>query len=232
MQPKHGCCLIQFFVDLIVRICYNRYELYGRCVVVIMSQTENVSYIMDQQHGYISSKDARSHGVENKTLQRMASNGLIERVAHGLYVGAEIFPDPFYIAQYRCPKGIFSHETALYLHEISDRVPLRLMMTIPSGWNSKLLTDESMRFFYCEPERMQIGVEEIETSLGAKVNVYDIERTLCDCLRYIDKLERDMVLTALKRYVKGDACDSAKLLKYATEFKIRDIVYRYLEVLV
>ena len=197
-----------------------------------MSQAENVSYIMEQQHGYISSKDARNHGVDNKALQRMESNGLIERVAHGLYIGAETFPDPFYIVQYRCPKGIFSHETALYLHDYCDRVPLQLMMTIPSGWNTKLLTNENMRFFYCEPERMQFGIEEVVTSSGVKVNVYDIERTLCDCLRYIDKLERDLVLTAIKRYVKGHDRDNAKLLKYATEFKIRDVVYRYLEVLV
>jgi len=197
-----------------------------------MSQAENVSYIMEQQHGYISSKDARNHGVDNKALQRMESSGLIERVAHGLYMDAEIFPDLFYITQYRCPKGVFSHETALYLHDFSDRVPLKLMMTIPSGWNTKLLTDANMRFFYCEPERMQFGVEKVETSLGVKVNVYDIERTLCDCLRYIDKLERDLVLSALKRYIKDYARDGAKLLRYATEFKIRDVVYRYLEVLV
>jgi len=194
--------------------------------------TDNVSYIMEQQHGYISSKEARNNGVDNKTLQRMADDGIIERVAHGLYVGADVFHDPFFIAQYRCPKGVFSHETALYLHDLSDRVPLRLMMTIPSGWNTRLLTDDGMRFFYCDPDRMWFGVEEIETSLGVKVFVYDIERTLCDCLRYIDKLERDMVLTALKHYVRSGTRDNAKLLKYATEFKIRDIVYRYLEVMV
>jgi len=197
-----------------------------------VSQTENVSYIMEQQRGYISSRDARNHGVDNKALQRMASSGLIERVAHGLYVGAEIFPDPFYIAQYRCPKGIFSHETALFLHHLSDRDPLRLMMTIPSGWNTKLLTDENMRFFYIEPERLKLGACEVETASGMKVITYDVERTLCDCLRYIDKLDRDMVLIALRRYVKSDIRDNAKFLKYASKFGIRDTVFRYLEVLV
>jgi len=187
---------------------------------------------MEQQHGYISSKDARSHGVDNKALQRMADNGLIERVAHGLYVSADTFPDRYYIAQYRCPKGVFSHETSLFLHDLSDRDPIRLMMTIPSGWNTKLLTDESMRFFYVEPERLKLGACEVDTPSGVKVISYNVERTLCDCLRYINKLDRDMVLNALRRYVKGDARDSAKLLRYASEFGVRDIVYRYLEVLV
>jgi predicted transcriptional regulator of viral defense system len=196
-----------------------------------MNAYENVSYVMEQQRGYLSSKDARSFGIDNKTLQRMASSGKIERVAHGLYIDSEVFPDPFFVAQYRCPKGIFSHETALYLHDLSDRNPLRLMMTIPSGWNSKLLSDKNMMFFYSEPERMNLGISEIETPSGAMVIAYDIERTLCDCFRNIEKLDRDLVLIALKRYVKMNTRDNAKLLEYANAFKIRDIIYRYLEVL-
>ena len=196
-----------------------------------MNTYENVSFVMEQQRGYLSSKDARSFGIDNKTLQRMASSGKIERIAHGLYIDSEVFPDPFYVAQYRCPKGVFSHETALFLHELSDRNPLRLMMTIPSGWNSRLLADKNMVFFYSEPEQMNLGISEIETPSGVMVIAYDIERTLCDCLRNIEKLDRDLVLTALKRYVKMNTRDNAKLLEYANAFKIRDVVYRYLEVL-
>ena len=197
-----------------------------------MSLHENISYVMEQQRGYITSKDARSIGVDNKTLQRMASSGAIDRVAHGLYADADVFPDPFYIAQYRCPKAVFSHETALFLHDLSDRNPLKLMMTIPSGWNTKLLKDKGMLFFYCDPERMNYGLCEVETPSGVMVNIYDVERTLCDCLRSIERLDRDLVLTGLKRYVKKSDRDNTKLLDYATVFKIRDIVYRYLEVMV
>ncbi|MCL2663569.1 MAG: type IV toxin-antitoxin system AbiEi family antitoxin domain-containing protein, partial [Oscillospiraceae bacterium] len=196
-----------------------------------MNSFENVSYVMEQHRGYLSSKDARSFGIDNKTLQRMASSGKIERVAHGLYVDSEVFPDPFFVAQYRCPKGVFSHETALFLHDLSDRNPLRLMMTIPSGWNSKLLSDKNMMFFYSEPERMNLGISEVETPSGAMVIAYDIERTLCDCLRSIEKLDRDLVITAIKQYVRRNIRDNAKLLEYATVFKVRDVVYRYLEVL-
>ena len=89
-----------------------------------------------------------------------------------------------------------------------------------------------MLFFYSEPKRMMYGACETETPSGVKVSVYDTERTLCDCLRSIDRLDRDLVLTALKRYVKRNDRDSAKLLEYATVLKIRDMVYRYLEVLV
>ena len=197
-----------------------------------MNTHDKVLTLIEQNSGYLTAKSARESGVDNKMLQRMAERGLIERAAHGLYVGADVFPDPFFIAQYRCPKGIFSHETALFLHDLSDRNPLRIMMTIPAGWNSKLLSDDNMFFFYSAPKNMGLGICDVETPSGAKLRAYNIERTLCDCLRYIDKLDRDLVLTALKQYAKHKERDSSKLLEYASILRVRDIVYRYLEVLI
>ena len=197
-----------------------------------MQAAEQVYALMKERGGYLTMREARENGIENKTMQRMTDSGLIGRVAYGLYADVDIFPDPFFVAQYRCPKGVFSNETALFLHDLSDRDPLRLMMTIPSGWNTKLLTDVTILFFYSSPKKMELGVCETETASGMKVKVYNAERTLCDCLKNIDRLDRDLVLTALKRYIKGGDRDSAKLLEYAAALKIRDMVYRYLEVLV
>ncbi|MCL2604545.1 MAG: hypothetical protein FWD90_08700 [Defluviitaleaceae bacterium] len=197
-----------------------------------METVDKVFALLKEHNGYLTTKETRKNGIKNKTMQRMADNGLIERAAHGLYVGTDIFPDPFFVAQYRCPKGVFSNETALFLHDLSDRDPLRMMMTIPSGWNSKLLTDDGILFFYNSPKMMELGICETETPSGMKVNAYDAERTLCDCLKHIEKLDRDLVLTALKKYIKSGERDNAKLLEYATALKIRDMVYRYLEVLV
>lgn len=196
-----------------------------------MDKIDRVLTLMEQNKGYLTSKEAKQNGVENKVLQRMVEREIIERAAHGLYVEANAFLDPFFVAQHRVPKGVFSHETALFLHDLNDRDPLRLMMTIPAGWSSQLLTDESMFFFYSRPKRMALGICGVETPFGVQVSAYDVERTLCDCLKHIDKLDRDLVLTALKRYLKSGHRDNAKLLEYATAIKIRDEVYRYLEVL-
>ena len=100
-----------------------------------MSTTEKVYALMRGHGGYLTTKEARENGIESKAMQRMADRGLIERVAHGLYVGTDIFPDPFYVAQYRCPKGVFSNETALFLHDLSEGSPFR---TSSRCWNGSL----------------------------------------------------------------------------------------------
>jgi predicted transcriptional regulator of viral defense system len=196
-----------------------------------MNTVEKVCELLKERGGYLRTKDAGENGLSNKAMQRMAERGLIERVTHGLYIGIDTIPDPFFIAQYRCPQGVFSHETALFFHDLSDRNPLKLMMTIPTGWNTRLLASNDAMIFYSKPEYAKLGVVEAITPYGRAVAVYDAARTICDCLRNADRLDRDWVLTALKRHLKEPSCDKAKLLEYAALFKIRDMVYRYLEVL-
>jgi len=196
-----------------------------------MRQEDTVLELLKNNKGYLTAKTARENGVSTSTLKRMAERGVIDRAAHGLYVSADVIPDPYFVAQYRCPKGVFSHETALYFNDLSDRTPFQLMMTIPSGWNTRLLSDGDMMIFYSKPKYAKMGAEETVTPYGESVMVYDTERTLCDCLRNVDKLDKDLVLTALKRYMKDPASDKAKLLEYAAAFKIHDIVLRYMEVL-
>ena len=194
-------------------------------------QHKHIMTLLKSNQGYLTTRAAREQGVSNVTLHRMVSRGELIRLAQGLYAAPDIIPDPYYIAQYRCPQGVFSHETALFLHDLSDRTPLQLMMTIPTGGNTRLLTDPGMVFFYGKPALMELGSQKMSTPYGLPIIAYNEERTLCDCLRAANKLDKDLVLTALKRYMKNPESNKAQLLDYAEIFNIRDVVRRYLEVL-
>lgn len=170
-------------------------------------------------------------GIANKHLQRMHEDNLIERIAPGLYLHPNMMADEYYIAQYRCRKGVFSHETALYFHELSDRTPLRLIMTVPSGYNSRILQDNKYQFFYCKKSLWDLGIIKMKSPYGNEIVLYDIERTLCDCYRKKDKLDNDLCLSALKQYMKRSDKDFAKLLLYAERFGIRELIYQYMEAL-
>lgn len=193
----------------------------------------NIENLLKKNNGIIKASDAKLFGIDNKVLQRQVSYGTLERVAFGLYISSETFPDEYFIAQYRCPKGIYSYETALYFHDLSDRVPMKLTMTIPSGYNTKLLLEkEYYQFYYCKKELYEVGIVTVKTIYGNDVTVYDVERTLCECIKKVALLDKDMVLTALKRYMSDARRDLSKLLKYAELFKVKDIMKQYMEVLV
>ena len=185
-----------------------------------------------KEQGIFTAAEAREAGIDNKKLQRSTASGKLERVSRGLYMGATAFEDEYFLAQYRCGKGIFSHETALFLHGLSDRTPLRLMLTIPAGFNSTLLKDKvHYKFFYSRPAIYDLGIITMPSPYDHPVKVYDKERTLCDCLKKMDKLDKDLVLTAVRMYMGTKGNDYAKLLRYAELLKVKDLVRQYMEVL-
>jgi len=198
-----------------------------------MTQKDIVIELLKENNGILTSGEAKEAGVAYKTLQRMYQSGEIEKLEQGLYMDPDQMEDEYFLAQYRCKKGIFSHETALYFHDLTDRTPFQMMLTIPSGYNTRLLKEkEKYKFFYSSKKLHSIGEITMETPFGHQVHVYDKERTICDCLKRKDQLDVDIVTEAVKRYMKTTGADYTKLLKYAEIFNIKDMVRKYMEVLI
>lgn len=198
-----------------------------------MTDEKKIYELLQENSGIITSREVREAEIEYKVIQRMHHDGKLEKLTHGLYGEPALLEDPYYITQYRCPSCIFSHETALFFHALSDRTPEQLMITIPSGHNTRLLHDrERYKFFYVASCLHEIGVMTMSTVYGRDVRVYDLERTICDSLKRRDQLDRDIVNEAVKRYVRSSQADFTKLLHTAELFNIRDTVRTYLEILI
>ena len=196
-----------------------------------MDDIQKVEKLLKKNNGVIETYQVEDLGINNKVLTRMIERGLIERVARGTYIGADTFEDEYFITQAICKKGIFSHETALYFHDLCDRTPIRYQLTIPSYYNTKLLKNKNYQFFYLKEELYEIGIVEMKTPYGNKVKVYDLERTICDIIRNKKKIEIALFTDAMKIYADRKDRDSIKLHKYAKIFNIEDELRKYLEVL-
>jgi predicted transcriptional regulator of viral defense system len=181
-------------------------------------------------NGMISAEEAKQNSIDLKRLQRLEMDGELERVALGLYLHKDYIVDPFYLAQYRSSKSVFSHATALYLHRLSDENPSIITMTVPSDWNTQLLKEKDLyKFYYYKEEIWKLGQEEIESPYGHMIMVYDKERTLCDCIVNIDEIGRDIVIKGIKEYMGNK--EYRDLYKYAEIFNIKEKVETYVEVL-
>ena len=66
---------------------------------------------------------------------------------------------------------------------------------------------------------------------GNEINMYDLERTICDLVRNRNDFEIQDFNNALKSYVKRKDKNITKLFEYATLFKIENVLRKYMEVL-
>lgn len=196
-----------------------------------MEDIKKVEKLLKKNNGVIETYQVEEMGINNKILTRMIEKGVIERVARGVYIGEDTLEDKYFITQAICKKGIFSHETALYFHDLCDRTPIKYQLTIPSYYNTKLLKDKNYEFFYIKEDLYDVGITEIKSPYGNKIRVYDLERTICDIIRNKKRIEIALFTDAMKRYAKRKDRNSIKLHKYAKLFNIEDDLRKYLEVL-
>jgi len=136
-----------------------------------------------------------------------------------------------FLLQYRFGKGIFSHETALYLHGMTDRTPARFTMTFPWGYNAASLKGENVKVKRTIKDLYMLGITELPSPAGNIIRAYDIERTLCDIVRGKGACETSVVNQAMKSYAQSKGKDIQKLMVYAEKLRVKARVLNYMEVL-
>ena len=196
-----------------------------------MTNRETVEQILRSSvDGTITAAQITQAGLHRSVLQTLVDDGVLSRFGRGLYVRNDMWEDDFYLLQRKYSRGIYSHETALYLLGYSDRTPARYTMTFPRGYNAVSLKEENVIIRRVVPENYDLGITEIKSPSGNPIHVYDLERTLCDILRGSGS-DIQIVNDAMKHYAVSKSKNVPKLLRYADHLRVKSKVLRYMEVL-
>ncbi len=196
-----------------------------------MTDKKRIKELLEESpDGIITAERVTAAGLHRSVLWELVEKGELRRFGRGLYVRNSVWEDDFYLLQQKYGRGIYSHDTALYLLGYSDRTPARYTMTFPKGYNSPSLKQELINIKRVVPENYSFGVIELQSPCGNLIRVYDLERTLCDILRGSGS-DIQIVLAAMKKYAAFKGKDIYKLMQYANQLHVRPKVLRYLQVL-
>lgn len=196
-----------------------------------MTGYDKLDELLKRENGIIRVRTAREHGIHHSYIQNYENMGKIERVSRGIYIAADTMEDKMYILNLQRNKIVYSHETALFLHGLTDRDPLSYDVTVPTGYNTKNLINEGITVYSIQSDLYSLGKIEVKTLFGNKVRCYDLERTICDILRSRNKADKYVMLDAIKRYSRLKEKNLNRLMNYAEKFNIKRIVKTYMEVL-
>ena len=196
-----------------------------------MSYEQKVLQKIQDNNGIITANDVRIMKIPRYVLSRMVEKGLIEREKHGLYILPSIWGDEYYNLIFSSKNVVFSHATALYLHNFCERVPLIYDITAVNGYNASLRKKDNVMLYTVNRELFELGKIEIKSPQGKIIPVYDIERSLCDIVKDKDKQDIEVIKYAYKSYIKDPKKNIYKLMEYAKKLKVEDEVNSYLEVL-
>jgi predicted transcriptional regulator of viral defense system len=196
-----------------------------------LTNAEKLEAMLVKNKGVLFTKDAVSSGIPNVCLTEFVRQGKLERIEYGAYVTPDSLADTMYILQQRRGKIIYSHDTALFLHDLTDRDPLSYCVTVPTGYNTKKLCGDGLLVFSIKKELYELGVTIAQTPFGRSIRTYSMERTICDLIRSRSKMDIAILTDALKRYVRRKNKNIPLLMQYAEIFHVDKPIRGYLEVL-
>ena len=131
------------------------------------------------QDGHFTTAQAAESGYSPQLLAKYMQNGRIQRIRRGIYrlvhFPAGEYEDLVVFWLWSEQMGVFSHETALFLHGLSDILAGQIHMTLPAPWK--------LRRFRI-PQRLILYFNELseeEYTWSGNVPVTTPTRTLCDC---------------------------------------------------
>ena len=188
-----------------------------------MDAKETIKALLEaSEDGTITAEQVTQAGLHRSVLQELVKSGELYRFGRGLYVRSGIWEDELYLLQRKYGRGIYSMETALYLHGYSDRTPAQYTMTFPKGYNTPSLKQENVTIKWVQQLNYPLGIIEIPSPCGNPIRVYDLERTLCDLLRGSGG-DIQIINPAMKRYVVSKDRDIHKLLQYAQQLRVQPL---------
>jgi hypothetical protein len=184
----------------------------------------------EDNDGLLNFNQVKELGLSYYTLNLMLANKEVSSDERGLYSLPDVYIDEWFAIQHRFPKGIFSLDSALWLHGLSLTVPFQFTLSFPYGTNTKNLKQNNilpivLRSYY------DIGVDRLERQPNQIISVYSKERTLVESLRPIYKMDIQLISSAFQMYFKENKYNLDELYYYGKLFKVTSKLQSYIEVL-
>lgn len=183
----------------------------------------NVEALFTKYNYVMTAAQLKEEGVYHANIINLLHDGIIEKVKRGYYHyirnehGSEIL-----IINKLFPDAVLCMETALFYYGYSDRNPAEWNLAI-DRIVSKGRTEIDYPFINAyRVESSLLSLGETDGSIdGEIIRIYDIDRTICDVLRKMNRMDKEIFNKAIQRYVNDERKNIPNLMKYAKKLRIQ-----------
>ena len=188
-----------------------------------MNGEEHYKEIFERYGGMMRTNQLEKENILYRKIQQLIQEGYIEKVRYGYYqwVDQDDFSEISTINRL-FPDAILCMETALRYYGYSDRTPgdWHLAVSKYSGKSRFKIDYPFVKPYYVEPAVLEIGLTTGEID---GVRIYDKDRVICDCLRYRNKMDKEIFNKAIQGYISDTSKSIPRLMEYAAPLRVKKI---------
>lgn len=190
-----------------------------------MKGVEYYKEVFERYDGMMRTKQLEAENILYRKIQQLIQEGYIEKVRYGYYQW--INPDDFSeigTINRLFPDAILCMDTALRYYGYNNRTPgnWHLAVSKDSGKSRFKINYPFVKPYYVEPSVLELGLNIGEID-GHSIRIYDKDRVICDCLRYRNKMDKEIFNKAIRSYINDTGKSIPKLMKYAEPLRVKKV---------
>ena len=182
---------------------------------------------LQQRGGFITTGEVKSRG-EYEQLRRATENGTLMRIRNGVYVEISALANNMIDVERIVPHGVLCLYSAFAHYGLSTHVPSGSCIAIEAKRKVRVPDYPPIELYYWKKENLEFGVIQKNIS-GYNVLITDIERTVCDAVKYRNKIGLDVCGEVIDNYLKKENRNISLLHEYAQKLRVKNILTTYLE---
>lgn len=176
---------------------------------------------MKQNGGIMKTSQLYEIPMDYRKIQQFVAEGILEKVKNGYYSIGFTGKSEESMVSGLFPDGVLCLETALYYQGYLDARSACWHIAVDKNTSKSRfkMNYPPIQPYYIEPDILMVGAEEFSLGDG-KMFLYNKERLICDCLKFEEKLEREVLQQCLRKYIDEPTKDAQKLMEYARLRKV------------
>ena len=190
-----------------------------------MHDVQYYKSIFDKYGGMMRTTQLAEEKIFYPQREKLIADGYVEKIRRGYYQW--INPDDFsevgtVIRLF--PDAILCMDTALRYYGYSDRTPgdWHLAVSKDSGKSRFKIDYPVVKPYYVEPAVLELGLT-TGTMDGHAIRIYDKDRLICDCLRYRNKMDKEIFNKSIQKYIADPEKSIPKLMEYAGPLRVKKL---------
>lgn len=189
---------------------------------------EKISHKVAALGGVISTTDISSE-AEYKRIHRAAQRGELLKLRSGVYASPDALLDTMLDIERIVPGGVVCLYNAWSHYQLTTTIPSAFCVAIERKRKVVIPPSLPITLYYWKEECLSLGVIE-EILSGHTVRITNIERSVCDAVKYRNKIGLDVCAEIVRTYLRKEGRDLSLLTEYAKLLRVWSTLKGYLEI--
>lgn len=185
---------------------------------------------MQKHNSYIFSASIKEQGrtAYYKMLEN-ARQGKLIQVRRGVYASIEQLSGNMIDVNAIVPGGILCLWSAWSIHQLTTSMPQAFHVAIKRDRKISVPAFPKVEIHHYTETILNLGVTSLDID-GFKVNLYDVERCVCDAVKFRNKIGMDVCSEIISNYLERPERNLSKLMDYARKLRVGSIIEQYLQI--